>query len=231
MKIYTITHKVFKEKIVSDLYQTLLVGADNNLGLPKYLKDNSFPENISYKNNNYCELTGLYWIWKCSRENIVGVCHYRRYFTDGCGNIINDQEQILNLLKKNDIILPKKDLNVFGGLTAKRQFKQCHDIDVWRKCRKIIRQEYPNYYKDFKWFEKQRTGFCFNMMITRKKLFDQYCEWLFSILFKLEKAIDITKYDAYNQRMYGFVSERLLNVWVHHQRLKVKELPVLFINE
>ena len=64
------------------------------------------------------------------------------------------------------------------------------------------------------------------MLICNKNLYDEYCEWLFSILFELENITDLSTMDAYNQRMYGFVSERLLNVWVHHNNLKIKTLPV-----
>ena len=59
------------------------------------------------------------------------------------------------------------------------------------------------------------------MMICRKDLWNQYCEWLFPILFELEKEIDILQYNGYQQRVFGFLAERLLNIWVRHQKLKV----------
>lgn len=41
-------------------------------------------DNISYKNNDYAELTAQYWVWKnynLSDSDYVWFCHYRRYFT------------------------------------------------------------------------------------------------------------------------------------------------------
>ena len=51
-----------------------------------------------------------------------------------------------------------------------------------------------------------------------------YCEWLFKILFEVEKRTDISSYDSYQQRLYGFLGERLLNVWLRHRQAKVKYL-------
>ena len=61
----------------------------------------------------------------------------------------------------------------------------------------------------------------------KKVLFDQYCSWLFPIEFELEKRIEVSNYDSYNARVFGFLSERLFNVWLEKQKLKVVEVKVL----
>ena len=66
-------------------------------------------------------------------------------------------------------------------------------------------------------------------MFCKKKLFDSYCEWLFDILFEMEKYVDLTHLDEYQKRLYGFLSERLLNVWVKHNKLKAKHLNIINI--
>lgn len=230
MKIYIMTHKPFKNVTHSSIYVPLLVGAEKNFGKKEYLKDNSIRDNISDKNSNFCELTGAYWIWKASQEDIVGLCHYRRYF---CTTkhffqkyTILSENQIRKYLDKYDIILPSKNHYEYNNKPSKIFFAENHDIEIWENCKRIIKMECPEYFKDFEWFEQETTGYCYNMLITRKALYDTYSKWLFQILFKLEKITDIDKYNGYNARMYGFLSERLLNVWCHHNQLKIKEVPV-----
>jgi exopolysaccharide biosynthesis protein len=46
-------------------------------------------------------------------------------------------------------------------------------------------------------------------------------------LFELEKRIDITQYDNYQKRVFGFIAERLFNVWLAHHQLKFCEIPVV----
>ena len=80
MTIYVITHKQFKyADELSSGYTPMMVGANFNPNPQNYLTDNT-GENISDKNKEYCELTGLYWIWKNSRSKNVGLAHYRRFF-------------------------------------------------------------------------------------------------------------------------------------------------------
>lgn len=59
-----------------------------------------------------------------------------------------------------------------------------------------------------------------NMFITSKKISDAYCDWLFAIFDEMEKHVDLTGYSPYQARMFGFMSERLLNVWVEKNHLK-----------
>ena len=73
------------------------------------------------------------------------------------------------------------------------------------------------------------------MFITHKEIFDQYMAWLFGILDKAEEIIDLSIYDNlplnernYQYRVYGFLAERLFNVWLcKNSQLKCKEVMVL----
>ena len=73
MTVYVITHKPFDyAQKLSKGYVPMMVGANFNDNPRNYLTDNTM-DNISDKNPQYCELTGLYWIWKNSHANKVGL--------------------------------------------------------------------------------------------------------------------------------------------------------------
>ncbi|MGF0112562.1 DUF4422 domain-containing protein [Streptococcus sp. SGI.013] len=235
MKNYIMTHKPFESVTSDSIYVPLVVGANKNIVEEYDLKDNSFEDNISDKNSSFCELTGMYWIWKHSSEDIVGISHYRRYFTKNRyifrkSGILSEKD-IRNDLTKYDVIVSLTGINEFLGHKAGEYFNKIHDAEVWESCRQIISEDYPEYLKDFEWFEDQDKGYICNMSIMKKEVYDTYCDWLFDILFKLDKTIDYSKYDNYNKRMVGFVAERLLNVWIKHQALKVKEYPIYFTED
>ncbi len=224
-KIYIATHK--KIDIQEDGYTPIQVGAEINEELP-YLKDNT-GDNISKKNKNYCELTALYWIWKNTSEDIIGLTHYRRFFFK---NIFSKKilkiEDIEKILNKDDIILPTK-VNI--NMTIEEHYNKYHHIEDLHKCREIINKNYPEYIEAFDKILKRKSLYAFNMFIMHKDRFDDYMTWLFKIFDELEKTIDISNYDEYNKRIYGFLSERLFNVWLEKQNLKVKEMLVLNIEE
>ena len=80
IEVYVIAHSPKEIKSIkgNDIYKPLFVGRNgkDNLG---FLSDDT-GDNISSKNSAYCELTGLYWMWKNSSADIIGLVHYRRYF-------------------------------------------------------------------------------------------------------------------------------------------------------
>lgn len=71
----------------------------------------------------------------------------------------------------------------------------------------------------------------FNMFVMRRDLYDDYMQWMFSILFELEKRVDITGWDTYESRIYGFVSELLLDVWLEKNQIDYLESNVSFMEE
>jgi len=67
----------------------------------------------------------------------------------------------------------------------------------------------------------------FNMFVMKKEYLNKYCEWLFDILFELEKRIDISQYDAFHARVFGRISERLLDIWINTNNLNYDEIKVI----
>lgn len=225
-KIYIATHKIFNEPNKQG-YIPLHVGA--SLHSEKfYLSDNT-ADSISFKNRTYCELTGLYWIWKNTSDENIGLVHYRRYFTykDNYGELLSSDD-IDELLKTYDIILPEKKYLNFNTKVA---YWISHNLKDYNLLYNICEEKFPEYVDDFKWFNKQKSFYAYNMFIGKKEIMNRYFEWLFPLLSELEKRHDISKYDVYQSRVYGFLAERMFNIWIHHQNLKVQEIPVINIEE
>ena len=224
--IYIATHKKFNVPNLNG-YCALQVGAE---GKEKYgyLRDN-IGNHISGKNANYCELTGLYWIWKNTDDSYKGLVHYRRYFgRNNLSNKISDicsYEYLLNCLKSVDIVLPY--VEYFKQNAKEEILLHCCTEEIFDKLRQIIETKYPDYIETYDRYFNENKASLFNMLFCKREIFDASCEWLFSILFVLEKQVDLAKLNTYQQRLYGFLSERLLNVWVIKNKLVVKHLPVI----
>lgn len=234
--IYVITHKVFDDGFIDkNHYNILHVGKNQNCK-DEYLRDDS-QDNIADKNPHYCELTGQYWIWKNDAINpneITGLVHYRRFFTTLKEDFLYtyfkimpkmlDYEKIEQAFLSYDIILPKR-VNIYR--TVREFYSDMHDGDDLELARQVIAELYPEYIVTYDDVMNSHSFYFGNMLICKKKLFDQYSKWLFEILFTLENRLDLEKRgDKYQSRVVGFISERLLQVWVKHNNLKVKEYPI-----
>ena len=217
--IYVVTHKNISLKLPEN-YK--IIGVGNNSIINEDLHDNT-GDNISSKNKNYCELTALYWIWKNSNDDIVGLEHYRRMFlNDNIGEIgLLNEDEILCILNNYDIIVPTLFNN--KTRTVYQHYVEDHKKRDIELAQNIINSKYPDYNSSFNQVMNSKYEYGFNMMITIKDILDEYSQWLFDILFDLENKIDISKYDEYQKRIYGFLSERLFNVWLKYKKYNVKE--------
>ena len=232
--IYVVTHKNISFRL-TDGYVRLGVGNHPEV-VSEYQDHNG--DNISHKNPSFCELTGLYWIWKNHNSDpCVGLVHYRRLFAFHIWKKIDHwiplnlrvmkYRRAKKLLKKYDIILPKP---FYFPNTVKEQYAYCHNGKDMDTVREIIQEKCPEYIPAFDTVMNSHTLYVFNMLITSQKLLDDYCTWLFDILFEAERRIDISGYDEYQKRIFGFLSERLLNVYCAHHQLNAYCYDVCMIN-
>lgn len=221
-QIYVITHKPV-ELILPEGYQKLYVGAEKlrEGEIPEgYIPDN-IGEEISAKNKNYCELTGTYWIWKNRKDSIVGITHYRRFF-EIRGKLLT-LEQAEKALQSADVIVAKRQ---WVEDSVKTHFERFHSREDLELLRNVIRDKCPEYEESFEAVLGKCFLFPYNMLVCRKDIFDSYCTWLFGILKECEKRVNIRDYDSYQSRIFGFLAERLLMVYLMHNRLKIKEMKV-----
>lgn len=218
-------------------------------------------ENISDKNKYYSELTGLYWVWKNMKSDIIGSCHYRRYFTTskiplsyklkqllyypvgilkkrrGLIYTLNlkywkskiiSKSEVLNILKSYDAILPVRKKFKYS---VEEHYRRYHNIDDLVIIEKILNEDYPDYIESYKAVLESNTMFANNMFILKWDMFDEMMKWLFSLLFKFEKEIKFEDYKDYQERIMGFLSERLITVWIYHNKIKYRELSLIYFKK
>lgn len=232
-----------------DIFLPIHVGAalsSEDLGMQRDDQVNGQPcDNISVKNKNYCELTAMYWAWKNIRKlypdiEYIGLNHYRRFFdfkgkeNSVCSNSLIhsysiNKQKLYNLFKKHDVVMHKKVSTPYSIMV---QYCFAHLESDYNVLKSIIMREYKNYlYSFLHVFEFDYQLSYYNMFCMPITFFEEYCEWLFSVLEKVEKNINLEARDEYQKRVFGFLAERLQNVYVYKHSKKVKYLPVVFFDD
>ncbi|EXE25489.1 MULTISPECIES: DUF4422 domain-containing protein [Acinetobacter calcoaceticus/baumannii complex] len=226
-EIYVATHKAYTFPDIPEYIPIHVGKALTDLDLN--IQGDDTGENISNLNKSFCELTALYWMWKNSDADIIGLAHYRRYFTKNKKIISNDE--IVNILNQGyDVIVSKpvilRKRKVFLQ-NVKTHFASNHYEKDWDIIKTIILENEPRYFLAFEEVEKKYRISLYNMFVCRKDILDQYCSWLFKILFLYKDSVDIGNYDAYQYRLIGFVAERLFNVYMVHNKLNLYPIATL----
>ncbi len=230
VKIIIAAHKKYDVPFGNEMYLPVHVGAEGKDDIG-FQKDNE-GNNISLKNPYFCELTGIYWAWKNLQTDYVGLVHYRRYFkgnfpfkVNGKTKKILSKNQVLEIFKTTDVILPKKRNYYIETLYS--HYEHTMYVEPLDVTGEIIKEKYPEYQKEFEKLKVRKSAHMFNMFIMKKEILDAYCKWLFDILFELEKRIDNSKYNSFHARFYGRVSELLLDIWLNTNKIKFKEVKVI----
>lgn len=207
VKIIVASHKPY-EMPSDKIYLPLHVGAAGKESIG-YQRDDE-GENISSFNPYLCELTGLYWAWKNLSEDYIGLVHYRRHFAMDGKTI--EYEQLKPYLGKIKIFTPKKRWYVIETLQS--HYEHTHFSEHIKIAREVIMEKHPDYENAFDKVMKQRWGYMFNMMIAERNIMNDYCLWLFDVLFAIYGKIDSSNYNSFEKRYIGRISEILFNVWL-----------------
>lgn len=241
LKIYIATHKKF-EPPKEGFFKPIHVGKSlkEDLGFD----GDDTGESISHKNPNFCELTALYWAWKNDDSEYLGLCHYRRYFDfENKKDRINDiqfisdeefkeqsfsKETITKYLSKFDLILAKPKVY---ELSVEQVYGYNHSSIDYHILTETLNEMYPDYSASWtKVSHKNNKLIHYNMFIAHREVVNAYCEWLFPLLFEVEKRVQMSP-NKYQQRVFGFMAERLMTLYFTHHNFNIKYLPVLYVKE
>ena len=215
LKIIVATHKPYGMPSDPE-FLPLQVGAATGPKLG-YARDDAGP-NISAKNASYCELTGLYWAWKNLSCDCLGLVHYRRHFRKSVG-------EMRRLLRTTGCILPTRRNYLIE--TNYSHYIHAHHVEDMTVTREFMAERHPDCLAAFDMVMARRTGHRFNMFVMRRDFVEDYCAWLFGVLEEVERRLDISSYSDYDRRVFGFLSERLLDVWLERNRIAHVDVPIV----
>ena len=194
-------------------------------------------DNISLKNNLYCELTGLYWLWKNVDADNYGLFHYRRFLDIGdkypepvtLQNLnVSDwnAEAVSEVMQNYDLVLPKPT-GLFPSVYE--QYKASHIIEDLNVVKYIIQNDFPEYAESA---ERVLCGsqMCIgNLFVMKKAMLDEYCNMLFGILGKAETMIYLGGRVPYQTRSLAFMAERIFNIFIDKQIASNPDLKIKYV--
>ncbi len=175
-------------------------------------------ENISQKNGNYSELTVLYWMWKnCLTENedreaYYGLSHYRR--------ILELSEDDLLRMEDNevDVVLPypmpyEPDIEEHHKRYLAKQ--------DWQALLTALRELRPEYADACTFILRQKYLYNYNIILARKKVLVDYCNWLFPILERVEQVSEPRGWER-KDRYIGYLGETLETLYFMYNQNKLE---------
>lgn len=253
IKILVCHHKPFPF-VKNTCFLPIQVGRGNTEHVLDYAIPDNTGDNISEKNDSWCELTALYWAWKNLDADYYGLMHYRRLLHFGAkGNgcyIFNtvterevasfgwEPEVVGQTCDRYDIITgPEWNIHPAGLpdhiMSAREFYAREHDVRALDIVTEIVRERYPDHYLPLLQSLSETTCVWGNIAVMRSVYFHEYCRFLFDVLGEAERRIDTSGYDSYQRRVFGFLAERLLNGWLVWARtafpgLRAGTLPLVY---
>lgn len=182
-------------------------------------------DNIDNVNPWYCEMTGLYYLWKHVDDEIVGLEHYRRYMTNSNKPITEAEAKVL--LEDYDLLCPiaqyskTKPVKTYITLT-----KKWDDFNYFLQF--VKRYVSEDYYQACIFTLDSSYHLLGNMFIARKKFCDDYCDFIFDVLDNFMKFCKFTHHNL-SKRICGYLTEFLFKAYCLCYNKKYKIINFKFI--
>lgn len=209
IQIYKVTSGNNRDKKLNQRQEYLTeIYVGDGLSGTSELTDN-IGDNISNRNRDYSEATALYWIWKnTSGQEYVGLCHYRRWF------IVTELMYKELVTQKADVIIT---LPQFVQMPVKDFFTYRVREQDWKLLEQYVCQVDESYAETFHRYEQSHFYIPCNMAIMKRRLFDEYCEFAFSVT---EKIYQYYKNHAVirGDRYMGYIFENLLSIFIMNKK-------------
>ena len=220
VEIFVVTHKpapIPKDDVLVPLH----VGRALSSPIEGIIGDDT-GDNISEKNLQYCEMTAHYWILRNVRDTeYVGVCHYRRYF-----GIDITAENIDEVMGDANVLMVEPSWYIDSVFSYFAKYIGAENMTIlWM----VMKKMYPEYVNTFEYVCNGVKFYPFNMLLCRISLFDEYAEWIFSVLDECEKYVKPSPYKN-ARRALAYMAELLTGVYFIHKGLKIKPVPYRMID-
>lgn len=191
-------------------------------------------EHISCKNRAYCELTAQYWVWKNVEADYYGFFHYRRYLypdvkakrpyriegapTDALLDKLG-YNRFADLIPQYDLILPRGE-NMYVPVREHYASAPFHHGEDLGLVEQIVRERNPEMAEAMEEYLSGTVCYFGNIYIMKRPVFHDYCGWLFPILEKFDHRADLSGYSPQEQRVDGYLAERIFGVFYTKCRME-----------
>lgn len=182
-------------------------------------------DNISYLNPWLGDLTGLYWIWKNTNDEIVGTNQYRRPWN-------NEHIQNLNFNKNTLYVAGAWDLEK----SVYDHFAESHgEIGMLMLYEAAYQKKIPFTFEELDILKQTTHISACNMFFAHRDVFNKVCSSLFDIIFELyhgcKYALPFIQYDnpqkRRQMRMIAFLSERILTLMYHNPQKHFGDIEIM----
>ncbi|MCR5833575.1 MAG: DUF4422 domain-containing protein [Selenomonadaceae bacterium] len=236
--IYVVTHKPTPhDGKLPKGYKIIHAGRAQGKDLG-YLGDNT-GDNISQLNPYINEITALYWMWKNTSHSIIGLSHYRRFFTES-NNLNFSYDKILTkevaakILQDYDIIVVIREIQATRNESITRICGK-EFLEIGKSITKKYLLKYqPDYLDAFDFCFESYSYYKCQVFVTRGEIFDAYCKWLFSFLIdatnEMIEVANLKNISGNPKRVIGYFCERMLSTWLTRNHLRIKEMNIMVVN-